>query len=88
MVYVKVKKKKKKELLKQIMVCQLYDKHALELLSLVVFLHSFFFPGFDTPPHPVLFQEIVAIHRFLSPPTLTTAQSNRVCNALALLQVT
>ncbi|XP_057429547.1 uncharacterized protein LOC130722736 [Lotus japonicus] len=33
-----------------------------------------------------LLQEIVSIYPVLSPPTLTPAQSNRVCNALALLQ--
>ena len=32
-------------------------------------------------------QEIVSIYPVLSPPNLTPAQSNRVCNALALLQV-
>lgn len=31
-------------------------------------------------------QEIVAIYPMLSPPTLTAQASNRVCNALALLQ--
>ncbi|GAA0171123.1 hypothetical protein LIER_41086 [Lithospermum erythrorhizon] len=31
-------------------------------------------------------QEIVSIYPVLSPPNLTPAQSNRVCNALALLQ--
>ncbi|KAK6132860.1 hypothetical protein DH2020_033391 [Rehmannia glutinosa] len=34
-----------------------------------------------------LLQEIVSIYPVLSPPNLTPAQSNRVCNALALLQV-
>ncbi|XP_047965129.1 CCR4-NOT transcription complex subunit 9-like [Salvia hispanica] len=33
-----------------------------------------------------ILQEIVSIYPFLSSPTLTPAQSNRVCNALALLQ--
>ncbi|KAI5674776.1 hypothetical protein M9H77_15140 [Catharanthus roseus] len=33
-----------------------------------------------------LLQEIVSIYPVLSPPTLTPTQSNRVCNALALLQ--
>ncbi|KAI9115559.1 hypothetical protein K1719_013228 [Acacia pycnantha] len=33
-----------------------------------------------------LLQEIVSIYPVLSPPNLTPAQSNRVCNALALLQ--
>ncbi|KAI4321966.1 hypothetical protein MLD38_035284 [Melastoma candidum] len=33
-----------------------------------------------------LLQEIVSIYPMLSPPTLNPAQSNRVCNALALLQ--
>lgn len=32
-------------------------------------------------------QEIVSIYPVLSPPNLTPAASNRVCNALALLQV-
>ncbi|KAI8381115.1 uncharacterized protein BYT42DRAFT_494856 [Radiomyces spectabilis] len=35
---------------------------------------------------PVLLQEIVSIYPLLSPPTLSGAVSNRVCNALALLQ--
>ncbi|KAG0447809.1 hypothetical protein HPP92_028173 [Vanilla planifolia] len=34
-----------------------------------------------------LLQEIVSIYPFLSPPTLSPGASNRVCNALALLQV-
>lgn len=34
----------------------------------------------------VAVQEIVAIYPMLSPPTLTAQASNRVCNALALLQ--
>jgi hypothetical protein len=33
-----------------------------------------------------LLQEIVSIYPMLSPPTLTAGASNRVCNALALLQ--
>ncbi|KAK9464857.1 hypothetical protein V1512DRAFT_267338 [Lipomyces arxii] len=33
-----------------------------------------------------LLQEIVCVYSSLSPPTLTSAASNRVCNALALLQ--
>jgi CCR4-NOT transcription complex subunit 9 len=33
-----------------------------------------------------LLQEIIAIYPALSPPTLTGPASNRVCNALALLQ--
>lgn len=33
-----------------------------------------------------LLQEIVSIYAMLAPPTLTPAASNRVCNALALLQ--
>uniref|UniRef100_A0A0V0H8L8 Putative ovule protein n=1 Tax=Solanum chacoense TaxID=4108 RepID=A0A0V0H8L8_SOLCH len=33
-----------------------------------------------------LLQEIISIYPVLSPPTLTPALSNRVCNALALLQ--
>ena len=35
---------------------------------------------------PALLQEIVAIYPLLSPPSLTNHASNRVCNALALLQ--
>ncbi|EOA21189.1 hypothetical protein CARUB_v10001534mg [Capsella rubella] len=35
---------------------------------------------------PALLQEIIAVYPYLSPPTMTSAQSNRVCNALALLQ--
>lgn len=34
-----------------------------------------------------LLQEIVSIYPSLSPPTLSPGASNRVCNALALLQV-
>ncbi|KAM3198857.1 CCR4-NOT transcription complex subunit 9-like [Capsicum annuum] len=34
----------------------------------------------------VFLQEIISIYSFLSPPNLTPAQSNRVCNVLALLQ--
>ncbi|WVY89210.1 hypothetical protein V8G54_034724 [Vigna mungo] len=34
----------------------------------------------------IFFQEIVSIYPVISPPNLTPAQSNRVCNALALLQ--
>ncbi|KAM3199884.1 hypothetical protein P3L10_032244 [Capsicum annuum] len=34
----------------------------------------------------ILLQEIISIYPFLSPPNLTPAQSNRVCNVLALLQ--
>ena len=33
-----------------------------------------------------LLQEIVSIYSLLTPPTLTAHASNRVCNALALLQ--
>ncbi|KAJ4882933.1 hypothetical protein Rs2_33026 [Raphanus sativus] len=33
-----------------------------------------------------LLQEITSVYRLLTPPTLTVAQSNRVCNALALFQ--
>lgn len=33
-----------------------------------------------------LLQEIISIYPVMSPPTLSPAQSNRVCNALALLQ--
>ncbi|CAG7815013.1 unnamed protein product [Allacma fusca] len=33
-----------------------------------------------------LLQEIVSIYPYINPPTLTAHQSNRVCNALALLQ--
>jgi len=35
---------------------------------------------------PVLLQEIVLVYPLLSPPNLTAHASNRVCNALALLQ--
>jgi CCR4-NOT transcription complex subunit 9 len=35
---------------------------------------------------PALLQEIVSVYPLLSPPTLTAHVSNRVCNALALLQ--
>lgn len=34
-----------------------------------------------------LLQEIIAIYPAINPPALTAHQSNRVCNALALLQV-
>jgi CCR4-NOT transcription complex subunit 9 len=33
-----------------------------------------------------LLQEVISIYPLLHPPTLTTPQSNRVCNSLALLQ--
>ncbi|CAN6805858.1 unnamed protein product [Brassica oleracea] len=33
-----------------------------------------------------LTQEITSVYRLLTPPNMTSAQSNRVCNALALLQ--
>lgn len=33
-----------------------------------------------------LLQEVIAIYHLLSPPSLTAHASNRVCNALALLQ--
>lgn len=33
-----------------------------------------------------LLQEIISVYPMLSPPTLTAHASNRVCNALALLQ--
>src|SRR6266702_2826545 len=35
---------------------------------------------------PALLQEIVSVYPMLSPPNLTAHVSNRVCNALALLQ--
>ena len=35
---------------------------------------------------PALLQEIVSVYPLLSPPNLTAHASNRVCNALALLQ--
>jgi CCR4-NOT transcription complex subunit 9 len=35
---------------------------------------------------PTLLQEIVSVYPLLSPPNLTAHVSNRVCNALALLQ--
>ncbi len=34
----------------------------------------------------ILLQEIISIYPMLSPPTLTPQASNRVCNALALIQ--
>ncbi|KAK1308289.1 hypothetical protein QJS10_CPA09g00720 [Acorus calamus] len=34
-----------------------------------------------------MLQEITSIYHVLSPPTLTQEASNRVCNALSLLQV-
>jgi CCR4-NOT transcription complex subunit 9 len=34
----------------------------------------------------ILLQEIVSIYHLLNPPQLSASQSNRVCNALALLQ--
>ncbi|XP_073141876.1 formin-like protein 14 [Henckelia pumila] len=43
-------------------------------------------PGFE-PVFFSYFQEIVSIYLVLSPPNLTPAQSNRVCNALDLLQL-
>lgn len=41
---------------------------------------------FTTGCSAVLLQELVAVYPTLSPPTLQTAPSNRVCNALALIQ--
>ncbi|OMJ22819.1 Cell differentiation protein rcd1 [Smittium culicis] len=35
----------------------------------------------------ILYQEVISVYPLLSPPTLTAQQSNRVCNALALLQM-
>jgi CCR4-NOT transcription complex subunit 9 len=35
---------------------------------------------------PALLQEIISVYPLLSPPNLTAHVSNRVCNALALLQ--
>ena len=35
---------------------------------------------------PALLQEIIAVYPLLTPPNLTAHASNRVCNALALLQ--
>lgn len=49
-----------------------------KILPWMDFFLSFFF---------FFLQEIVSIYPVLSPPNLTPAQSNRVCNALALLQV-
>jgi hypothetical protein len=40
----------------------------------------------DTGIMPALLQEIVSVYPLLSPPNLTAHVSNRVCNALALLQ--
>ncbi|KAJ1498179.1 Cell differentiation protein rcd1, partial [Coelomomyces lativittatus] len=34
----------------------------------------------------ILIQEIISVYTLLSPPTLSSTTSNRVCNALALLQ--
>jgi CCR4-NOT transcription complex subunit 9 len=34
----------------------------------------------------ILLQEIISVYPLLSPPALTAVASNRVCNALALLQ--
>jgi len=34
-----------------------------------------------------LIQEVVGVYPAINPPSLTAMQSNRVCNALALLQV-
>ncbi|KAG5459287.1 MAG: cell differentiation family, Rcd1-like-domain-containing protein [Olpidium bornovanus] len=47
-----------------------------------VFLHTKNAPGVMS----TLLQEIVSVYPLLSPPTLTAQASNRVCNALALLQ--
>ncbi|OLY79124.1 Cell differentiation protein rcd1 [Smittium mucronatum] len=35
----------------------------------------------------ILYQEVISVYPLLSPPTLNAQQSNRVCNALALLQM-
>lgn len=49
---------------------------------LVEMCWGFFDPFFFSP----LLKEIVNIYPSINPPTLTAHQSNRVCNALALLQ--
>jgi len=41
---------------------------------------------FSTGVMSVLLQEIVSVYDLLDPPNLTSSVSNRVCNALALLQ--
>jgi Cell differentiation family, Rcd1-like len=43
-------------------------------------------PCYSVGIMPALLQEIVSVYPLLSPPNLTAHVSNRVCNALALLQ--
>ncbi|KNZ80127.1 Cell differentiation protein rcd1 [Termitomyces sp. J132] len=54
-------------------------------LALVLW-HSFGVYLYATGIMPALLQEIVSVYPQLSPPNLTAHISNRVCNALALLQ--
>lgn len=55
-----------------------YEKKKL-YIHIQFFISDFFFTT-------ALLQEIVNIYPSITPPTLTAQQSNRVCNALALLQ--
>ncbi len=57
-----------------------YLTYTLPLTCLLMYI--LWFPGIM----PALLQEIVSVYPLLSPPNLTAHVSNRVCNALALLQ--
>lgn len=67
-----------------------YDDLALVLWHSFGVLSSLFQPGhllsYVEGIMPALLQEIVSVYPLLSPPNLTAHASNRVCNALALLQ--
>lgn len=52
----------------------------------VRYLFSCDLPQYRMFVFSVLLQEIISIYPYILPPTLTAAQSNRVCNALALMQ--
>lgn len=59
-----------------------YGNSAIASIHSCSNLHYPFFLGVI----PVLLQEIVSVYPLLTPPTLSGGASNRVCNALALLQ--
>jgi hypothetical protein len=54
-------------------------RHSQVHPSLILSSTNFYFVS-------VLLQEIISIYPYILPPTLTAVQSNRVCNALALMQ--
>ena len=66
-----------------VILSQVYCVVMIKSITLIYFYHA------ELPHFTILFclQEIVSIYPVLSSPNLTTAQSNRVCNAFALFQV-